>query len=100
MGFPMADTKKKILCIEDDQETAALIAEELVERGFKAIIAYDGREGLAAILKETPNLVLCDIIMRNMSGFDVLDHLIKIAPRFAHMPFVFLTGLTDHNSKL
>jgi CheY-like chemotaxis protein len=99
-GFPMTDTKKKILCIEDDHETAALIAEELVDRGFKAIIADDGREGFAAILKEAPDLVLCDIIMRKMSGFEVLDQLIKTAPRFAQMPFVFLTGLTDQGSRL
>jgi DNA-binding response OmpR family regulator len=94
----MADAKKKILCIEDDHETAALISEELAERGFKAIVAHDGREGLAAILKEAPDLVLCDIIMRKMSGFEVLDHLIRSAPRV--MPFVFLTGLTDQDSKL
>src|ERR1700691_2887627 len=96
----MTEAKKKILCIEDDRETAALIAEELIERGYKAIVAFNGREGLAAILKEMPDLVLCDISMRNMSGFEVLSDLIKIAPGFAHMPFVFLTGLTDRDSKL
>jgi DNA-binding response OmpR family regulator len=96
----MTEVKKKILCIEDDRETAALIVEELVERGYRAIVAYNGREGLAAILKEMPDLVLCDISMRNMSGFEVLSHLIKIAPGFAHMPFVFLTGLTDRDSKV
>jgi len=95
----MSDTKKTILCIEDDYETAALIAEELVERGFRAIVAEDGREGLAAILKEAPDLVLCDIIMRRMSGFEVLDQLIKIAPRFAPTPFIFLTGLTDQDNE-
>jgi DNA-binding response OmpR family regulator len=41
--------KKKILCIEDDRETAALIAEELVERGFDVVLAYDGSEGFASI---------------------------------------------------
>jgi DNA-binding response OmpR family regulator len=96
----MTEAKKKILCIEDDRETAALIVEDLVERGYQAIVAYNGREGLAAILEKMPDLVLCDISMRNMSGFEVLSHLIKIAPSFAHMPFVFLTGLTDRDSKL
>jgi DNA-binding response OmpR family regulator len=91
---------KKILRIEDDREIAALIAEELIERGYENIVAYDGREGLAAILKETPDLVLCDIRMRNMSGFEVLEQLIEIAPRFAHMPFVFLTGIADRESRL
>lgn len=96
----MTDAKKKILCIEDDRETAALIAEELVERGFQAIVAHDGREGFAAILREMPDLVLCDINMRVMSGFEVLEHLTKIAPRFGNMPFVFLTALTDRDNEL
>jgi len=98
-GFPMTVTKKTILCIEDHHETGALIVEELVERGFKAIVADNGRDGLVTILEEAPDLVLCDIIMPKMSGFEVLDHLIKIAPRVAHMPFIFLTGVTDQHSE-
>jgi DNA-binding NarL/FixJ family response regulator len=96
----MTTAKKKILCIEDDRETAALIAEELVERGFDVVVAHDGSEGFAAIFKTMPDLILCDISMRGMSGFEVLEHLTKIAPRFGNMPFVFLTALTDRNSEL
>src|SRR6266851_4770480 len=70
--------KKKILCIEDDRETAALIAEELVERGYEVSLAADGREGFAAILKDMPDLVLSDI----------------------SMPFVFLTALSDRDNEL
>ena len=54
----MAEPRKRVLCIEDDRETAALIAEELVERGFEVSVAHDGRTGLAAILKNMPDLVL------------------------------------------
>ena len=96
----MTNTKKKILCIEDDRETAALIAEELVERGFDVTLAYDGGEGFAAIFKTMPDLVLCDINMRVMSGFEVLQYLTKIAPRFNNMPFVFLTALADRKNEL
>ncbi|MGO4716334.1 response regulator transcription factor [Bradyrhizobium sp. 2TAF24] len=96
----MTQTKKKILCIEDDRETAALIAEELTERGFEVALAYDGGEGFAAIFKTMPDLVLCDINMRVMSGFEVLEHLTRIGPRFNNMPFVFLTALTDRKSEL
>jgi DNA-binding NarL/FixJ family response regulator len=92
--------RKKILCIEDDRETAALIAEELVERGFEVVVAHDGGEGIAAIFKTMPDLILCDISMRVMSGFEVLEHLTGITPRFGNMPFVFLTALTDRNSEL
>lgn len=96
----MADTRKKILCIEDDRETAALIAEALVDRGFEVALAYDGGEGFATIFKTMPDLVLCDINMPVMSGFEVLEHLTKIAPRFNNMPFVFLTALTDRRNEL
>ena len=96
----MVETRKKILCIEDDRETAALIAEELVDRGYDVAVAHDGREGLAAILKIMPDLVLSDISMPVMSGFELLDRMVALAPRFSRMPFVFLTALTDRDSEL
>jgi DNA-binding response OmpR family regulator len=96
----MAETRKRILCIEDDRETAALIAEELVDRGFEVSIARDGGEGLAAVLKNMPDLVLSDISMPVMSGFEVLERLTALEPRFAKMPFVFLSALTDRDNEL
>jgi CheY-like chemotaxis protein len=96
----MPEAKKTILCIEDDPETAALIAEELIDRGYEVVIAHDGREGLAAILKTMPDLVLSDISMPLMSGFELLERLVGLAPRFAKMPFVFLTALTDRDNEL
>ncbi len=96
----MAEAKKHILCIEDDRETAELLAEDLAERGFAVSLAYDGQEGLAAILSEQPDLVLCDISMPVMSGFEVLERLTAIAPRFQYMPFVFLTALLDRENEL
>ena len=96
----MTDAPKKILCIEDDRETAALIAEELVERGFEVIVAQNGQEGLAAIQKLYPDLVLCDINMPVMSGFEVLERLSALSPHFESIPFVFLTALSDRNNEL
>jgi DNA-binding response OmpR family regulator len=96
----MAEPQPKILCIEDDRETAALIAEELIDRGYAVSVAHDGREGLAAIVRLMPDLVLSDISMPAMSGFELLDSLIALAPRFSRMPFVFLTALTDRDNEL
>jgi DNA-binding NarL/FixJ family response regulator len=96
----MAHARKKILCIEDDRETAALIAEELVEREFDISIAHNGQEGLLAVLKYKPDLVLCDISMPVMSGFEVLERLTEVAPQLGHIPFVFLTALTDRDNEL
>jgi DNA-binding response OmpR family regulator len=92
--------RRRILCIEDDRESAALIAEELADRGYEVIVAHDGREGFAAILKHPPDLVLSDISMPVMSGFELLERLTSLAPRFSSMPFVFLTALADRNDEL
>jgi DNA-binding response OmpR family regulator len=91
---------KKILCIEDDRETAALIAEEFEERGYEMALAHDGQEGFAAILKQRPDIVLCDVSMPIMGGFEVLDRLTALTPRFASMPFIFLTALADRDNQL
>jgi len=91
---------KKVLCIEDDHETAELISEELADRGFDVQVTYDGMRGYAAILKSLPDLVLCDISMPAVSGFDVLERLAAAAPRFGNMPFIFLTAVTDREVEL
>ena len=96
----MAKPRKRILCIEDDRETAALIAEELADREFEVSTACDGQEGFVAILKDKPDLVLCDIGVPIMSGFEVLERLTELAPRLGRVPFVFLTALADRNSEL
>ena len=96
----MPEAPTRILCIEDDRETAALISEELLDRGYDVSVAHDGREGLAAILRTMPDLVLSDISMPAMSGFELLESLVALAPRFSKMPFVFLTALTDRDNEL
>jgi DNA-binding response OmpR family regulator len=96
----MSVGRGKILCVEDDRDTASLICEELVDRGFEVRVAYNGRDALSAILKEPPNLVLSDIGMPGMSGFELLERLTSMEPRFESMPFVFLTALGDHDNEL
>jgi DNA-binding response OmpR family regulator len=91
---------RKILCIEDDRETASLIREELIDRGFEAQVAYNGRDGLAAIIEDPPDLVLSDVGMPGMSGFQLLERLTSMEPRFESMPFVFLTALGGHDNEL
>jgi DNA-binding response OmpR family regulator len=96
----MADVRKRNLCVEDDREIAELIVEELGDRGFEPIVAYGAHEGFVAILRHRPDLVLCDISMPVMSGFEVLEQLNEIAPRYGHIPFVFLTAMADRDNEL
>jgi CheY-like chemotaxis protein len=72
---------RKIPCIEDDRETADLIVEELRDRGFEVGVAYGGPDGLMSIMRATPDLVLCDVSMPNMTGFEVLQRLNSAAVR-------------------
>ncbi len=96
----MNGRRTRILCIEDDRDTAALMCEELADRGFEVIAAYNGRDGLASILKDPPDIVLSDIDMPGISGFELLERLRSMAPRFESIPFVFLTALGDQRSEL
>jgi DNA-binding response OmpR family regulator len=96
----MQVTSRRILCIEDDAETAELIAEALTYRGYDVATAFNGRDGLEMILRAPPDLVLADINMPAMSGFDLLERLTSMEPRFVRMPFVFLTALADRDNEL
>jgi DNA-binding response OmpR family regulator len=96
----MQATSRRILCIEDDAETAELIAEALTYRGYDVATAFNGRDGLEMILRAPPDLVLADINMPAMSGFDLLERLTSMEPRFVRMPFVFLTALADRDNEL
>jgi DNA-binding NarL/FixJ family response regulator len=96
----MVEGRKKVLCIEDDSTIAAMVAEELADRSFEVTVAHDGHEGFVAILKIMPDLVLCDLSLPIMSGFEVLERLNALAPRLGRIPFVFLTALSDRESEL
>lgn len=96
----MRTDRRKILCIEDDRETASIIAEELTEIGYDVSTAYNGHEGLAAILAHSPDLVLSDISMPIISGFEILERLTALSPKFSNLPFVFLTALADRDNEL
>jgi DNA-binding response OmpR family regulator len=96
----MADACKKILCIEDDRESAKLIAEELSARGFDVVIAYDGRVGLFAILRKIPDIVLCGVGLPGLSGFDVLASMNTALPLCKRVPFVLVTGSRNRRDEL
>ena len=96
----MVAVAKKILCIEDDRDTASLIAEELADRGFEVTVVHEGLEGFITILREAPDLVLCDVGVPLMSGFEVLERLNALSPQPEKVPFVFVTALADRDDEL
>ena len=90
----------RILCIEDDDETGSLLAEALSELGYTVERAQDGEQGLSAVLSTRPDLVVCDVRLPRMTGFEVLERVAAAGSAVAEIPFVFLTALGDRNSEL
>ncbi|TWG49783.1 response regulator transcription factor [Aminobacter sp. J44] len=84
-----------ILCVEDEPDLRRDIADELSEAGYAVIEACDGREALDLLDASRPDLILCDISMPGLSGYDVLRSVRAKGPDYAETPFVFLSALSD-----
>lgn len=89
--------KRKILVIEDERTTLNSIVEFLLSEGFDAVGADNGRDGIELAQKHIPALIICDILMPELDGYDVLTYL-QQDPETAGIPFIFLTATTDSSS--
>lgn len=67
----------KILIVEDDKFLSELISTKLAKEGYEVSIALDGETGLDKAIKEKPDIVLLDILLPGISGFEVLEKLKK-----------------------
>jgi DNA-binding NarL/FixJ family response regulator len=90
----------KILCVEDDEETASLLVEALSELGYTVEHSPDGEKALGVILSRPPDLIVCDVRMPRMGGFELLEKVTASGIPYAGIPFVFLTALGDRDSEL
>lgn len=68
---------KKILIIEDEEIMQELLEKKLTKEGYKVLIAKDGKEGLRTMKELSPDLILLDIIMPNLGGFEVMEEMQK-----------------------
>lgn len=85
---------KKILVIDDDAAIQSLTVKALQSRGYQALSAADGREGLEVARKYLPDLIVCDVQMPTMDGYQTLNAL-QQDPVTCTIPFIFLTALRD-----
>jgi len=83
---------QKILIIEDDKFLRDLIQQKLHKEGFVTSIAIDGEEGVKSAQSEQPQLVLLDLILPGIDGFEVLKKL-KADPKTATIPIIVLSNL-------
>jgi adenylate cyclase len=84
----------KVLVADDNYNNRQLIADILETMGHEALMAYNGQEALVVVEKEPPDLIILDVDMPGMNGFDVCKQL-KGDPQTAKIPILMLTALTD-----
>lgn len=84
---------KKILVVEDDANQRALYQEELEEEGYTVVVAGDGKQALAQVQAENPDLIVLDV---NMPGMDGLDTLARLLEGHAQVPVILNTAYASY----
>ncbi len=91
------NSNKKVLVVDDEPDTLELVKLVLESGGFKAYLANNGMDALAQIDEVKPDLVLLDIMMPDMDGWDVFR---KIKEKNSHIPVAILTAKAQNIDKL
>lgn len=95
----MASEQLRVVCIEDEPEMIDLVRLILGRRGFLVIGANGGIEGLEAVRQEKPDLVLLDLMMPDMDGWEVYQQ-IKADPELSDIPVVVVTAKAQSIDKV
>ena len=88
----------KLLLVEDDINLRDVYAARLEAEGYEIAVASNGEEALAIAVQEKPDLILLDVMMPKISGFDVLD-IIRTTPGIAHTRVIMMTALSGENDR-
>lgn len=93
-GKPPEPQEIKILCVDDDSLILQMLGDVLRLRGYTVLTAADGEAGLDAAMRERPNLILLDVMMPGIDGFEVCRQL-KASAVLRDIPIVILTAMSD-----
>lgn len=89
---------KKILLVEDDDALASVYQTRLEAEGFNIRRVPNGEDALASALEYKPDLILLDVMMPKVSGFDVLD-ILRNTPETANVKIIMLTALSQDSDR-
>jgi two-component system, sensor histidine kinase and response regulator len=89
-----ADFKPSIVIVDDTPENLRLLAQMLGEQGYRVRSAPNGERALATVRKEPPDLILLDILMPDMNGYEVCQQL-KADPLLHNIPVIFISALNE-----
>ena len=88
----------KIMLVEDDNNLRAIYGERLMAEGYEIVSARDGEEALAMAVKEKPDLIISDVMMPKISGFDMLD-ILRTTPETKDVKVIMMTALSQAEDK-
>ncbi len=95
----MTTCKGRVLVADDEEMNRRMLRDILESEGHQVTLAEDGQEALEKVFAEPPDVVLLDIMMPKMDGYEVCNQLRKDS-RTAHLPILIITALKDHDEKL
>ena len=88
----------KILLVEDDQSLREIYGIRLTAEGYEIVTAGDGEEALAAAVREKPDLIISDVMMPKISGFDMLD-ILRSTPETKDIKVIMMTALSSDDQR-
>lgn len=90
----MEDQTRQLICVVDDERTNALMLTMMLEPDFDVCVAHTGMDAIDMVRKRKPDLVLLDIVLPDVNGYEVCARL-KEDPVTSDIPVIFVTGLED-----
>ena len=87
----MSVDKKKILIVDDEADLVGILEVQLQSMGYSTITAEDGEVGIEMVKLETPDIILLDVMMPKLDGYQVCK-LLKNDQTYAHIPIIMLTA--------
>ena len=88
----------KVMVVEDDVSLREIYSIRITAEGYEVVSAGDGEEALAVAVREKPDLILSDVMMPKISGFDMLD-ILRSTPETANIKVVMMTALSADDQR-
>jgi len=92
LPLPASKSETRVLIIDDEPNSVELFSAILTSEGYQVFKAYGGKAGIEGVLQHKPNLILLDLIMPEVNGFDVIDTL-KSSPETSVIPIIVITSM-------
>ncbi|MFA5270815.1 MAG: response regulator [Candidatus Omnitrophota bacterium] len=94
----MAEKKKKILVVDDSQDMRAILSMRLRVNGYDVIMAEDGQEGLDKTREEMPDLIILDLMLPKIDGYEVC-RMLKFDDKYKNIPVIILSALDQQQDR-